>query len=861
MLYFPDMAQTKSLYNPQELQERYAQLWQEHRVYQPDLTSPLSEAAPEAKQPYYNLMMFPYPSAEGLHVGNMYAFTGADAHGRFRRLQGYDVFEPIGLDGFGIHSENYAIKIGKHPADQAKVSQENFYRQLSQIGNGFAWENRLETYDPEFYRWTQWLFVQMFKKGLAYKGAALVNWCPSCKTVLADEQVEDGKCERCKSEVERKEMSSWYFAITKYADRLLDNIDNYEWTDRDGEKHTGLKWPSKVTLAQKNWIGRKTGLEIDFALVSDEKTNITVWTKFWETVFGTTYLVLAPEHPLVFQITTPEQHDAVHAYVEAAANKSEQERQIARDKTGVFTGTYATNPATNEQVPVWVADYVLTGVGTGAVMGVPAHDQRDFEFAKQFALPIIQVVEYDDAEINTQVAQAERAHEAEGRLVNSGEFNGQDAWGAGKQAMKDWMISQGFAREQENYHLRDWLISRQRYWGPPIPMIFCQDCAHAQKGERADMPGWYSVPDEQLPIELPYITEYKPTGDGTAPLDNAPDDWKFTTCPGCGHPKAERETDVSDTFLDSSWYFLRYPLENQPERKQEVPFEQDSKWFPVDAYIGGAEHAVLHLLYSRFVTMALHDWGLLPADEPFPYLFGHGLIIKDGAKMSKSKGNVVNPDEYIAKYGADSLRTYLMFLGAYDQGGDFRDTGMHAMHKWLQKVWDTVQTVEADHQTSPALLQKLHQVIAANTRDMTQLKFNTCIARLMEVVNLWREDGKTHQMSVADSVIFLQLLAPFAPYLTEELYQLSKPTGGWYSLHQTRWPEADPELAKEETFTLAIQVNGKVRATLEVAMAEKANQELIVDQAKALPEIQRYLTNSAAKKTIFVPGKILNFVV
>jgi len=997
---------TKTLYNPQELQERYAHLWQEHRVYQPDLTGVESaesarpaESATKAKQPYYNLMMFPYPSAEGLHVGNMYAFTGADAHGRFRRMQGYDVFEPIGLDGFGIHSENYAIKIGKHPADQAKVSQENFYRQLSQIGNGFAWENRLETYDPEFYRWTQWLFVQMFKKGLAYKGAALVNWCPSCKTVLADEQVEDGRCERCKTEVERKEMSSWYFAITKYADRLLDNIDNYEWTDRAGEKHTGLKWPSKVTLAQKNWIGRKAGLEIDFPLVTDEKAKITVWTTYWETVFGTTYLVLAPEHPLVFQITTPEQHDAVHGYVEAAANKSEQERQSARDKTGVFTGSYATNPATNEQVPVWVADYVLTGVGTAAVMGVPAHDQRDFDFAKKFELPIVQVVaredmaarsilmastvspdqlkaigarvdhiseegtyyleipekslpEYEklaleflkpgfwneivgkeivflfkniDQSVERIVLSLETAqqiqdkamsymveqpswtkqplpwgwlaeaewyeplvqHEAGGKLINSGQFDGQDAWGAGKQAMKDWMVSQGFAREQENYHLRDWLISRQRYWGPPIPMVFCPDCAQAQKGERADMPGWYSVPDEQLPIELPYITEYKPSGDGTAPLDNAPNDWKFMTCPGCGHPKAERETDVSDTFLDSSWYFLRYPLENQPERKQAVPFEQESKWFPVDAYIGGAEHAVLHLLYSRFVTMALHDWGMLPADEPFPYLFGHGLIIKDGAKMSKSKGNVVNPDEYIAKYGADSLRTYLMFLGAYDQGGDFRDTGMHAMHKWLQKVWDTVQTVEASHQTSPALLQKLHQVIAANTRDMAQLKFNTCIARLMEVINLWREDGKNHQMSVADSVIFLQLLAPFAPYLTEELYQLklrvepfdgSPDQGGtrvppsrqevsqgstlnWQSLHHSSWPIADPELAKEETFTLAVQVNGKVRATLQIRLDEKESQEQIVAQAKALPEIAKYLANSAAKKIIFVPGKILNFVV
>lgn len=850
----PKDTQTKTFFDPQELQERYSQLWQEHRVYQPDLTG-------GAKNPYYNLMMFPYPSAEGLHVGNMYAFTGADAHGRFRRMQGYDVFEPIGLDGFGIHSENYAIKIGKHPADQAKISEENFYRQLSLIGNGFAWENRLETYDPDYYRWTQWLFIQMFKHGLAYKGAALVNWCPSCKTVLADEQVEDGRCERCKTEVERKEMSSWYFAITQYADRLLDNIDNYEWTDRAGEKHVGLDWPSKVTLAQKNWIGRKTGLEIDLAVVGrNDVPPVTVWTTYWETVFGVTYVVLAPEHPLIHQITTSGQHAAVEAYIETAKNKSEQERKIARDKTGVFTGAFVRNPATGQEVPVWVADYVLTDVGTGAVMGVPAHDQRDFEFAKKFELPIVQVVEYDDAEINSQVAAAERSYDGEGLLVNSGQFNGQDAQGAGKQAMKDWMIAEGFAREKENYHLRDWLISRQRYWGPPIPMVFCQECANAQKGERADMPGWYAVPDDQLPVKLPYISEYKPQGDGSAPLDNAPDEWKFATCPGCGHDKAQRETDVSDTFLDSSWYFLRYQLENQPERKQEVPFEQESQWFPVDAYIGGAEHAVLHLLYSRFFTMALKDWGMLPSEEPFPYLFGHGLIIKDGAKMSKSKGNVVNPDEYIAKYGADALRTYLMFLGPYDQGGDFRDTGMHAMHKWLQKVWETVQTVEEGSETAPELRQKLHQVIAANTQDMAQLKYNTSIARLMEVVNLWREE-KSRTMSVQDAVAFLQLLAPFAPYMTEELYQNLVPSQEWRSLHQTRWPEADPELAKVNTFTLAVQVNGKVRATLEVNEQEKADEAGIVSRAKELPEIVKYLGSSEPRKTIFVPGKILNFVV
>lgn len=941
------------MYDPKSLQSKYKKIWQEHGTYEPDLQA--------AKRPYYNLMMFPYPSAEGLHVGNMYAFTGADAHGRFRRMQGFDVFEPIGLDGFGIHSENYAIKMGKHPADLAKVSQEHFYDQLSQIGNGFAWNERLETYDPAYYRWTQWLFIQMFRHGLAYKGSARVNWCPSCKTVLADEQVEDGRCERCKSEVERREMSSWYFQITEYADRLLENIDNYHWTDAQGESHTGLQWPSKVTTAQKNWIGRKEGLAIDFPVVKESAASdsqhasdtqhasdpqhasdhqpapITVWTMFWETIFGATYLVVAPEYEHLEDIVTPDQQEAVAAYVSQAFNKSEQERLISREKTGVFTGSYVTNPANGQKIPVWVADYVLADVGTGAVMGVPAHDQRDFEFAQVYDLPVIQVVAYEDSEINARVAAGEQAHEAPGQLINSQapdgtSFNGQSAWEAGKQAIKQWLIEQGKAQTQRHYHLRDWLISRQRYWGPPIPLVYCEDCARVGRGERPELPGWYTVNEAELPVELPYLDEYQPTGDGTSPLDSAPDAWKITTCPACGG-KAKRETDVSDTFLDSSWYFLRYPsagaaapapnsikenadpaisamasdaaenssLGNTPDthpwphishldphaaksssaQGKDAPFHPN--WYPVDAYIGGAEHAVLHLLYARFVTMALHDWGYLPSEEPFPFLFGHGLIIKDGAKMSKSRGNVVNPDEYIAKFGADALRTYLMFLGPYDQGGDFRDTGMHGMHKWLNRVWEVGQSVLHQDstmtapETTPKLRRLLHQTIAANTSEMAQLKYNTCIARLMELVNLWKEADQ--QMSQADTVKFWQLLAPFAPYLTEDLYQqlqagkskpgddtqlpanTSKQAADFTSIHHTRWPEAEAQYLVEDSVTIAVQVNGKLRATLTIP-ADQANEEAaVIALARELADVKRYCQGREIKKSIYVPGRIVNFVV
>jgi leucyl-tRNA synthetase len=820
--------QTSGPYDHRQVEKTWSRRWLETGVYEPDLS--------KAKKPFYNLMMFPYPSAEGLHVGNMYAFSGADIFGRYQRMLGNDVFEPIGLDGFGIHSENYAIKIGKHPAEQAKVSEANFYRQLSMIGNGFAWNERLETYDPEYYKWTQWIFVQMFKKGLAYKASSLVNWCPSCKTVLADEQVEDGKCERCKSEVQRKEAKQWFFKITEYADRLLSNIEQ-------------LKWPEKIRIAQRQWIGKGKGLSIHFS-VEGLDTPITVWTKFWETVFGVTFLVLAPEYELLSKLPIPTSHKKdVDAYVKAALNKTEQQRKIGEgNKTGVFTGVYAINPVNGQKVPVWIADYVLAGVGTGAVMGVPSHDERDFEFAKKYKLGMIQVVSYADVALDKAVKEGKKAAEGEGVLINSGTFDGQDAWGDGKKNMADWMCKQGYAEWKTTYHLRDWLISRQRFWGAPIPMVECEKC------------GWQAVSEDQLPVELPFIKDYKPTGDGKSPLAKASKDWLFAPCPSCGG-QAKRETDVCDTFLDSSWYFLRYPSLGS-KTADTKPFDPaiTKKWQPVNAYIGGAEHAVLHLLYSRFVTMALKDWGHLDFEEPFPFLFGHGLIIKDGSKMSKSKGNVVNPDEYIEKFGADTLRTYLMFLGPYDQGGDFRDTGIAGMYRWLQKVWRLYTEKGFAKTTSALLAAKVQKTIKKCTRDMADFKFNTSISAMMECTNLWQEQEQ--EMAKEDALSLLKLLAPFAPYMTEELYQkyFAAQHAEYRSLHKEQWPTYNEKLTLEDQIEIAIQVNGKFKGTSAVSRDQAMDKKHLEKVALEYPRVAELVGKGNPKTIIVIPGKVVNIV-
>ncbi len=730
-------AETMKNYDPSKIEKKWQERWFKEGIYEPDLDA--------AKKPFFNLMMFPYPSAEGLHVGNMYAFTGADIYGRMKRMQGYDVFEPIGLDGFGIHSENYALKIGAHPMDQAETSEKRFYAQLQSIGNGFAWNEHVETYDQEYYRWTQWIFTQMWKHGLAYRKKQSVNWCPKDLTVLSDEQVEGGKCERCGTEVIKKELEQWFFRITQYADRLLKNLDTLDWSE-------------KVKIAQRNWIGKSEGALITFKLrkipgQSDDKHSVQVFTTRPDTLFGATFLVVSPELAQTWMNVGWQVPAEVKKYVDVSLKRKEMDRlEEGKEKTGVFTGVHAVNPANKEEIPVWVADYVLGSYGTGAIMAVPAHDERDFEFAKKFKLSIKMVICPHYPAKTCPVL--DHAHIGEGHLVDSGKFNGIEAQKA------KWEITKLVGGERKTqFRLRDWLISRQRYWGPPIPMIHCEACAAKGAGENKDMPGWYAVPEADLPVVLPRIKDFRPTGSGVSPLA-AEKSFYEVKCPKCGG-EARRETDVSDTFLDSAWYYLRYL---DPENKKSALNEKRiGNWLPAGLYTGGAEHAVLHLLYVRFMAMALHDWGLVKFEEPFKKFRAHGLLIKDGAKMSKSKGNVINPDEYINNFGADTLRMYLMFLAPFEQGGDFRDSGVLGIERFLKRVW---LYAEKPNEKKGAI-SLLHKTIKKVSEDIENLHYNTAVSALMIVLRSFEDEGGMKE----DFKSFLKLLSPFAPHMTEEIWR------------------------------------------------------------------------------------------
>jgi len=878
LIYYLDMKDKKVEYNPNKIEAHWQKVWEKEKTFSPDLKA--------AKKPFYNLMMFPYPSAEGLHVGNMYAFTGADIYGRYKRMQGNDVFEPIGLDGFGIHSENYALRVGRHPREQAEISEKNFYRQLRATGNAYDWTRTLETYDPDYYRWTQWIFVQMFKKGLAYRKKAQVNWCPSCKTVLADEQVIEGKCERCSSIVEKKDLEQWFFAITKYADRLLLGLDK-------------IDWPEKIKIAQRLWIGKSEGARIEFVIASGAKQSqketasspsasrsdtIEVFTTRPDTLFGATFMVLSPEYPIVSSIKDKKVQD----YVRAAKKRTERERiEEGKEKTGVFSGLYAINPVNHEKIPVWIAEYVLMAYGTGAIMAVPAHDQRDFEFAKKYGLPIKKVIveprfagvieRHPEGVINVDegVNGVNEAYEGEGVIINSSEWNGLKVPEEISKVV-DWLQDTGIGKREAHYHLRDWLISRQRYWGPPIPMIFCSTCEKNGIGEHEDTPGWYSVTEDQLPVLLPDVEDWKPKGEGTSPLANHPE-FHETKCPSCGS-KARRETDVSDTFLDSAWYFFRYISTDDktciwdPERAR--------KWLPVNMYIGGAEHSVLHLLYVRFITMAFKDWGLISHfEEPFPRFFAHGLLIKERAKMSKSRGNVVVPDEYIAKYGADALRLYLMFLGPFDHGGDFRDTGIEGMYRFVKRVWRLVtQGLSSKDQLSSINNQELERVmnraIKEVSGDIENLRYNTAIAHIMEYVNALIDFHTKYKiLDTKYCKSLLLLLAPFAPHMTEELWQRLAVSGlrieetnqtkrqlpTAKSIHFEPWPQYDEKYLVEKEATIVIQVNGKRRGEIRIQSSESRIQSLV--EGKARKEVEKYVEGKDVKNVIYIPGKIINFVV
>jgi leucyl-tRNA synthetase len=815
------------------IEEKWQKIWEERATNRFTV-----DGFREARRPYYNLMMFPYPSAEGLHVGNIYAFTGADVHGRFQRLTGRNVFEPIGFDAFGIHSENFALKVGTHPMDLIPRNVANFTRQLRRIGGMFDWDHTVDTTDPAYYRWTQWVFLQLFKAGLAVRKEAPVNWCPSCMTVLANEQVVAGLCERCDTPVEQRRIAQWFFRITEYAQRLLDNLDEIDWS-------------TSTTKAQRNWIGRSEGAELAFPLVEgadgtaavdpesiearDEDLMIRVFTTRPDTVFGATFMVLAPEHPAVEHLVTPERRSEVESYRETARRTDLVSRQKAdKAKTGVFTGGHCRNPATGEAIPVWIADYVLMDYGTGAIMAVPGHDQRDFEFATEFGLPIRRVVagEGDDAD-----TPLEEAWTGEGDLVNSGRFDGMPKAQAIR-AVTGWLAERDLGELQVNYRLHDWCISRQRYWGPPIPVIHCDSC------------GAVPVPEEELPVVLPRVEDFRPDDSGLSPLARV-SEWYETTCPSCGGD-ARRETDVSDTFLDSGWYFLRYPSTDFEDR----PFDPEitRNWLPVDCYIGGNEHAVLHLMYARFLTMVLHDLGHLDFEEPFTRFRAHGLIIREGAKMSKSKGNVIVPDPIIEEYGADTFRLYLMFLGPFEEGGDYRDEGIQGPYSFLKRLWDAVHAAE-ERSPDPDVERKLHQTIAQVSEQLPELGYNTSIAALMEYLNAVRAGGRTPARAEVEPLVVM--VAPFSPHVAEELWQA---LGHDESVFEgCNWPEHDPEKARENAVELAVQVNGKLRGTVQVAAG--ADREAAEAAARSEENVARHLEDATVRRVIHVPDRLLNFVV
>jgi len=818
--------QVELRYDPVVIDEKWQKRWAEDNLYQVDDDDP--------RPKWYELTMYPYPSGD-LHIGHWYAMSPADCHARFRRMQGYSVLHPIGFDAFGLPAENAAISRGIHPYEWTMSNIENMRRQLRSLGAVYDWNREVICCLPEYYRWNQWLFLKLFQHGLAYRAKAPVVWCPSCQTVLANEQVLNGACERCGTMITRRDLEQWFLKITDYADQLLDS--------------SGLiEWPEKILTMQRNWIGRSTGVEISFDISENgqPEREIRTFTTRIDTIFGVTFLVLAPEHPLVSRLTTDEQRSEVEAYVNQARQTSEVDRlSTEKEKTGVFLGAYATNRLNGERVPMFTADYVLTTYGTGAIMGVPAHDSRDLAFAKKYGLPIRTVI----APIEWDGSESSEAYIEDGFMTNSGPYDGMTDQ-EGIEAISNDVERKEWGHRTVSYRVRDWLVSRQRYWGTPIPMIYCDQC------------GTVPVPEEDLPVLLPPDAEFKPTGE--SPLASNPE-FVNTTCPKCD-AAARRETDTMDTFFDSSWYMLRY---TSPQY-QNGPFNPDTinDWMPVDQYTGGAEHAVMHLLYARFFTKAMRDMGLVSFDEPFLRLFNQGVILgEDHEKMSKSRGNVVNPDDVVGQVGADAVRCFLMFIGPWDQGGPWSDVGINGIARWLNRVWTLVErdpsslgSSRVDDQSVRDTVRMLHQTVRKCHQDLDRFKFNTAIAALMEFSNhlskVWAE-ASVDQATWRDCVKnFLLVLAPIAPHFSEELWEH---TGHAYSIHQQPFPKWDDALAMEDTVTLVVQVNGKVRDRIEVPadIGQEAAQEL----ALASPKVRPYTEGKTVNKAIYVPGKLVNVVV
>ncbi len=807
-------------YSPKEIEPKWQKSWEESKLHQ---------ASDDSSQPKkFILEFFPYPSGAAMHVGHVRNYTIGDALSRYWRMQGHNVLHPMGWDAFGLPAENYAIKTGISPQKAVADNVEHFKDQLKNMGFGYDWSREINSTDPEYYKWTQWFFILLFNRGLAYQKESMQWWCPHDKTVLANEQVEAGKCWRCGNGVEKKSLKQWFFKITDYADRLLDDLDDLDWSEA-------------IKAMQRNWIGRSKGASVVFK-TEDESESIEVFTTRPDTLFGATFLVLAPEHPLASKLTSAEHASDVENYVKAAQAKSDIERQETnREKTGVFTGSYAINPMTKEKILIWIADYVLGKYGTGAIMAVPAHDERDFEFAKKFELPIVRVFQNDAAE-------GDVSHD-EGTMINSGDYDGMPSSDAREKIVAD-IAAAKIGAERINYRITDWLISRQRYWGAPIPIIHCPE--H----------GAVPVPEDQLPVVLPEVESYEPSGDGRSPLANVPE-FVNTTCPTCGKP-ATRETDTMDGFACSSWYFLRYA----DPRNDDVAFDKDKAayWLPVDTYIGGAEHAVMHLLYARMWTKVMFDEGLITFKEPFMSLKNQGMILApDGSKMSKSKGNTIQPDELIADgYGADTIRIMELFLGPWNQAVSWSIEGMGGCYRFLQRVWTLthgyIENQEGSKVDNQELTAATHKVIKKVSEDMRDMGFNTSVAALMEYVNeLYRIKALDNYSSdgwkfAIESL--LQLLAPFAPHITEELWA---ELGHNDSIHLSTWPMYDEKYLVQDVITLAVQVNGKVRA--EISVPSDASEKDITEQALAQENVQKYLEGSAPKKVIYVPGRLVSIVV
>ena len=816
-------------YGPQEIEKKWQKKWQQSGIYN---TSDNVD-----KPNYYCLDMFPYPSGSGLHVGHWRGYVLSDVWARYKMLQGYNLLHPMGWDSFGLPAENDAIKKGIHPRINTKKNIDGIRAQLKEIGAMYDWSREINTSSPEYYKWTQWIFLQMFKKGLAYRKMMPINWCPECKTGLANEEVIGGKCERCNTDVTKKDMLQWMLKITSYADRLLYDLEK-------------LAWPTKVKTMQSNWIGRSEGSEIVFKLLAPDGKEfpLNVFTTRPDTLFGATYVVLAPEHDLVMKITDKEHLNDVKKYIEAAREESDMERTSeTKDKTGVFTGAFAINPVNSEKIPVWIGDYVLVSYGTGAIMCVPAHDERDFVFAAKFNLPVREVITSGDSKKDSSGNLTEAYIEA-GEMVNSERFNGISSE-EGKNRIVEWLAEKKLAEKTVKYKLRDWIFSRQRYWGEPIPIIICEKC------------GEVPVPEDQLPVLLPEIENYKPSGTGESPLAVIPE-FVNTKCPKCERP-AKRETNTMPQWAGSSWYFLRYPepsLETKPFNK-----EQLSHWMPVDCYVGGIEHAILHLLYARFFTKVLYDCGFLDFDEPFKKLFNQGMVCKYSEKsgklekMSKSRGNVVSPDGLVERYGTDAVRLYELFIGPPELDSEWSDRGIEGVYKFLRRLWDW--TISTDGRVSSSESQdftrQLHILIKNVSERLEGFRFNTAISAFMEFINFaFSENMRNMSLKLESVEKVIILISPFAPHLAEELWEK---TGHKDSVFKASWPVYDEKLTEVENIEVPVQVNGKLRATLEVI--KSITEEDIIKLALEKENIKKFTDEKTIFKKIYIPGKIVNIVV